>query len=204
MDRWTQFRRQAGMTLVETLAALFILTLVMMMVTSVLLSAQASSRAAERWADQGEQLRMAMNQLGEDIAYARWCCTESGPEIRLHVYQPLPSSEVESLDADGNSAGILSWHSDWSGWSGWFTGAHVLQLRYAIVNGDLVRTVEYEPWDAIYSRQILARELVPYSGTGSRFEVNASRQLVKALLQTARNETGGSGVVEVRGQWHLR
>lgn len=194
MSRLKALQSQQGFTLVETLLSLLILGLVMAMATGVVMSARASTRFAHEWGDRGEQLRVAFNQMGEDFAYAQWCCAGSGGDlVQVTVQQ-------HRVDAAG-------FHADWAGWPGWIREARFLRVEYGLEGSDLVRTVrDYYTHDKVYSRQVLANHLVPYADdlSGSYFELDSSRRMIKAVLRTIRTEAGVNSVAEVHSEWFVR
>lgn len=200
-------RREAGLTLVEVMISLSLLALAISVATSVWMVGHAVSKDADRWGDRNEQLRMALNILGEDLTYAipygdparlNWCCSvgeaydDEALErqwIEVAIYQPRMST--------------AGWDAGWTsmGWPGWITQARSLRLKYALYyDGSLVRSVlsRGTPVDETYVERTVMTQLDP----SSYFHVEPGRRLVEVTLRT--QEMGGNPGAEARGGWQLR
>lgn len=211
--------QQGGFTLVELLVASAILVVALGVATSAVATAMRSSRHEYR--ERIQRMQIAINQIGEDLAYGRWafdcssgpcstpaefrslCPSNANPYFTLPVYQPI-------VDPTTVPAG--------SGSPGYLLAVPLLKVRYTLaptganVPGTLTREVLDDNTGASYVRQELVTNLVacnrlsPGHADDSYLEYNNGQGLFRAVLRTNFQE-GGSGAgstnrVEVRGAWY--
>lgn len=196
-------RADSGLSLVELLLSMAILTMVMVIIAGTVFAAQSSTKMAHIWGDRTEQLRVSINQIGEDVTYGHWCsCSPGGGNVfRVAGWQ------APQVDTTG-------WNQDWEGWPGYFQVVRSVVVEYRL-EGGLKRTVYDgaqfavdQPQDSLaYSSQVLSTDVQPYSSTAvpdrSYFEIDTQRRLVSVVLRTLREEAGVNRIAEVIGQWYL-
>lgn len=205
MRRWVS--AQEGLTLVETMLSMAILAMALAMIMGVLWTSQSDSRAAAKWGDQAQQLRMAMNMLGQDISFATtdgdpknlgWCCSGGGSEFTVAVYHPKAST--------------TGWHPYWTQterWPGMMNSARTLLVTYRIEGGALIRVVREPVYlsggglSSTSGKEYHRQEVLSnVDASGSGFTVDGTKHLITARLRTVEGE--GVPSAETSAQWHVR
>jgi type II secretory pathway pseudopilin PulG len=214
-----QSAQQDGFTLVELLVASAVLIVALGVATGAVAAAMRSSRHEYR--ERIQRMQIAINQIGEDLAYSRWafdcssgpcstpaefrsmCPSNAVPYFTLPVYQPI----VDPITVPTGHGG-----------PGYLLAVPLLKVRYTLaptganVPGTLTREVLDENTGASYVRQELVTNLIacnrlsPGHADDSYLEYNNGQGLFRAVLRTNFQEGGnGAGTtnrVEVRGTWY--
>lgn len=198
---------EPGFTLVEFLVALAILAMVSTVVAGVVFAAQAGTKAAQQRGDKTEQLRAALNQIGDDVSMGQWCCTSTAPSGDTVL---ITAWQIPSTDRTG-------WDSSWGSWPGYLGATRSVLIQYRLEGDQLVRIV-YDGWNynwnpakssssMAYVRQVLARGLNPYTSTGdstgSYFQVDNTQHVIRVVLRTNGTGTGVNGIAEVSARWYI-
>jgi type II secretory pathway pseudopilin PulG len=187
---------QSGVTLMEVLASATILVVAITSALAILFVGERSSRSQVAWSDQAQQLRAAIKQMADDLAYAQWetssICRFYQPTAAL-AYQPVTSRTGAAW------AGLPDWPGDLTDWP-------AICIQYELANDALIRQA-FDRNDVykVYSRRAVVTGLIPAGEeNGSILEVDTTNRLITVVLRAPRQGGGPSDVVEVATQFHMR
>lgn len=187
---------QRGFTLVELLCAMTVLIVLISLVGSVLFLGQKQRQLARAYADQTQQLRVAMQQLAQDLTGTRLERFRPGTqELEVVGSQPFalthPAAGYGST-FDWNDSSVVD-----SSWPGDLLLLAKVFIRYSITtDGVLKREVWSDGQDAAASTQVLLTGLAP----GSMIDLNNSEVTVVLRMDVG----GGNRSAEVRSTFFLQ
>lgn len=212
-------KSREGFTLVELLVGAALTGIVLTVIVGVVSAVQRGTRRSLEFTDQAMSLRVAINQMGDDLSYTNWtlsCATTPGPcsgvtshevicsatrkpQVSLQVYQPVPAS-----------APAAGWQ--YPGFPGYLNGVPLLEVRYELDGDSLTRQIRDEQGIYAFTHQELAAGLKPCSpgvAGGSELFYSNTDQTVKVRLRPDDAQFGGAGNASaastvVQGAWFVR
>lgn len=180
--------QQRGFTLIETLIAMSILTVVVVSTVGVLFVGQSSVRSITDWSDQTQQLRLAMKQMADDLSQSKWTANPSAQnEITALVWQPV---------VDRGNYSAFDWTVPSAEWPGDLVEWVDLSIRYTIEGDSLIRLVS-DP-SGTYSQRVVVTNLL----SGSYISVDSARHLVRIHLR--KQAAGVTRVAEAHAEFFVR
>ncbi|HYG57501.1 MAG TPA: prepilin-type N-terminal cleavage/methylation domain-containing protein [Symbiobacteriaceae bacterium] len=189
------WKDQRGMTLAEMLVAMAIFVMAITSVISVVLMGQKNSSSMLTWGDQSQQMRLALNQMADDMAVARWdSTTPTAGKIRVLAYQPYAWKDEVS---DPLWMGTDGWPGDLTFWP-------EVYVEYELTSdGRLIRTVSQATESgvaaAVYSRQVLVSGLQ----NDSSLTVVADPSTPNLISVRLRAATGGNRIAEIASRFYV-
>lgn len=191
--------RQRAFTLVEVLCSVAIMLSVISLTTFVLIVGHKQRQYAVAFSDQTQQLRVAMQQIAQDLTGTRLVANTSSTSVytlEVKGFQPFALRSPQN-PADGgiDYGSSFDWNQVDSGWPGdllLFADVHV---RYTISNGILRREVFAEGFDVVTSEVLL-------SGIEGSSILPAGTSGVYEVILTRSAKEGGRGAA-VRSSFYL-
>lgn len=201
---------RSGFTLTELLVAAALTGVVLVTVIGVLFAAQRSAKNSLRLTEQTMAVRVAINQVGDDLSYLNWgfscqgvpCPVQPAPtqcplgsqQVSFLAYQPIPGTPPAG-----------GWQ--YPGFPGYLAGVPLLDLRYQLNGSTLTREVYDELGGLTFSTQQLATGVKPCEpGLAAGSAITYSQSLLSVRLQANDGLSGGgSGAGSMStGAWFIR